>query len=510
MLVKTELKLLEQRILLFSVFFLSLCGIIYELVLGSLATYLLGNPVQQYSITIGFFLSSMGLGSYLSRFITKNMLKNFIAIEVVLGFAGGLSVLILSYLFSFSATYYLLHILFLVIIGALVGLEIPLIMRILKKYGALKDILSNVLSLDYIGGLAGSLLFPLLLFPFLGRMLTSLIIGAINIGVALVIIIRIDYENKRKTDIIIPIIIVLLLASLAALSERINTILQKRLYYDDIVYSKRSRFQEIVLTRNEDDFRLYLDGSLQFSSVDEYRYHEMLAMPPLALNGRVNKRVLVLGGGDGLAVREILKCRDASITLVELDPTMINLGRNNSSLRMLNGDSLNNSRVSVIIGDAYAYLIHNKKRYDVIIADFPDPHDETISKLYTVEFYTLIRRALAPRGVFVTQSTSPLFAREAFWCVHNTMKRVFRRVVPYHVYVPSFGDWGFNMAYDYDYEIAEIGETIPGLRYYSRDTFMQSQHFARDSETAVTEVNTFNKPVLYTYYLKGWKYYTEM
>ncbi len=508
---KNELKRLEQRILLFSVFFLSLCGIIYELVLGSLATYLLGNPVQQYSITIGFFLSSMGLGSYLSRFLTKNILKNFIMIEVALGFVGGLSVLILSYLFSFSATYYLLHIFFLVVIGTLVGLEIPIITRVLKKYGALKDILSNVLSLDYIGGLAGSLLFPLILFPFLGRMLSSIIIGVLNILVAIIIIIKIDYENKRKTDLLFPIIIFLLLIAMAASSDRINTILQKRLYYDDIVFSKRSYFQEIVLTRNDDDFRLYLDGSLQFSSVDEYRYHEMLVFPSLALHKSAAKRVLVLGGGDGLAVREILKCGDvANVTLVELDPSMIDLAKQNSSLRMLNGDSLRDPRVSVIVGDAYAYLIDNKKKFDIIIADFPDPHDETISKLYTVEFYMLLRRSLDRDGIFVTQSTSPLFAREAFWCIHNTMKKAFPSVTAYHVYVPSFGDWGFNMALEGSYEISTAGAAVPGLRYYSRETFGQSLHFPSDSAVSATDVNTFNKPVLYSYYLKGWKYYAEM
>jgi len=245
-----------------------MCGIIYELVLGSLATYLLGNPVQQYSITIGFFLSSMGIGSYLSRYLTRNILGNFIAIEAALGFVGGVSVIVLSYLFSFSPTYYALHVFFLIIIGTLVGLEIPLVTRILKRYGALKDILSNVLTLDFIGGLAGSLMFPLVIFPFLGRMLTSILVGAVNICVAIVIIIRLEYEGKRKTHLIAPAALLLFLALLTAVSGQIDNVLQERLYYDDIVFSRRSHFQEIVLTRNDNDFRLYLDGSLQFSSID--------------------------------------------------------------------------------------------------------------------------------------------------------------------------------------------------------------------------------------------------
>jgi spermidine synthase len=206
-----------------------------------------------------------------------------------------------------------------------------------------------------------------------------------------------------------------------------------------------------------------------------------------------------------------LKCKDVSaVTLVELDSAMIDLARKESSLRMLNANSLADSRVTTVIGDAYAFLIRNKARYDVIIADFPDPHDETISKLYTVEFYSLVRRTLARDGIFVTQSTSPLFAREAFWCVNKTMKKIFKNVVAYHVYIPSFGDWGFNMAVERDRDIGGMDGTYPGTQYYSRETFIQSLHFPPDCDRSDTEINTFNRPVLYSYYLKGWKYYTEM
>lgn len=506
---KRDLAPVEQRILLFSVFFLSMCGIIYELVLASLATYLLGNPVQQYSITIGFFLSSMGLGSYLSRYLTKDLLRNFVIIEVALGFTGGLSVLFLSYMFSFSATFYLLHVFFLILIGAMVGMEIPLMMRIMRKYGALKDILSNVLTLDYIGGLAGSLLFPLLLFPVLGRMISSILVGALNISVAVVIIARFDYEGRRRSDILLPVILLLLLAFMAASSDRINAILQKRLYYDDIVFTKRSQFQDIVMTRSDNDFRLYLDGSLQFSSVDEYRYHEMLVAPALLLNRSGDPGVLVLGGGDGLAVREVLKWPDTVVTLVELDPAILDLARKNSSLRMLNGDSLNNPRVTIVAGDAYRYLVEHRRQFGVIIADFPDPHDETIAKLYTKEFFSLIRRSLRKGGTFVTQSTSPYFAREAFWCVNATMKKVFGHVVPYHLYIPSFGDWGFNLAMDGHADFRGLEEIPMGLRHFNRGTFIQALHFPHDSSEMPVELNTFNRPVLYRYYLRGWKQYVE-
>ncbi len=502
---KTVLQKSEQGILLFSVFILSLCGIIYELVLGSLASYLLGNPVQQYSITIGVFLSSMGLGSFISRYIIKDLVKAFVRIEIVLGLVGGVSVVFLNYMFSFSASFYLLHVFFLVVIGTLVGLEIPLLTRIMKSYGTLKDIISNVLTLDYIGGLGGSLLFPLILFPYLGRFLTSIIIGIMNISVAAVVIIKIVDYSKKKIDLAYAVLSLLILLFLAVNSVWVTSILNKKMFYDDIVFSKRSRFQEIVLTRNGDDFRLYLDGSLQFSTTDEYRYHEMLVYPPVMICGNRNISVLVLGGGDGLAVRELLKFKNViHITLIELDEYMVNLAKNNSTLKYINHNSLADERVYVVTGDAYDYLIKNSLKYDLIIADFPDPHDETVSKLYTDSFYKIVKKSLKSDGVFVTQSTSPLFAREAFWCINNTLSEVFKTVIPYHVFIPTFGDWGFNIGTDRTLNSEEPGEA-GNSKFYTSETFKASMHFPPDSDKVTTEVNRFNKPLLYLYYLKGWK-----
>ncbi len=502
---KANLEKNEQRILLFSVFILSLCGIIYELVLGSLASYLLGNPVQQYSITIGVFLSSMGLGSYLSRYITKDLIKSFVRIEIVLGLVGGVSVVLLNYMFSFSASFYMLHVFFLVVIGTLVGLEIPLLTRILKSYGTLKDIISNVLTLDYMGGLGGSLLFPLILFPYMGRYLTSIFIGILNIAVGIIVIVKIVDYSRKKIDLSFAMLSLILLLFLAVNSDWVTAILHKKMFYDDIVFSKRSKYQEIVLTRSGDDFRLYLDGSLQFSTSDEYRYHEMLVYPPVMICGDRNISVLVLGGGDGLAVRELLKFKNIlHVTLIELDEYMVDLAKNNSTLKYINKNSLADGRVYVVTGDAYDYLTRNSLKYDVIIADFPDPHDETVSKLYTDSFFKIVKRSLKSNGVFVTQSASPLFAREAFWCINNTLSEVFKTVVPYHVFIPTFGDWGFNIGMDKDYKFEEMSE-IGDSKFFTKETFRASMHFPPDSDKVKTEVNRFNKPLLYLYYLKGWK-----
>lgn len=492
----------EQRLLLFSVFIVSLCGIVYELVLGSLASYLLGNPVMQYSITIGFFMVAMGGGSYLSRFFSGNLLRTFIYIEAALGLLGGISVTLLMYLFSFEASYYLLHIFFLLAIGVLVGLEIPLVTRIMRSYGALRDILARVLSLDYLGGLAGALLFPLVLFPYAGRYLTCLAMGCANIAVAMALVAKVKYPSRSGWDYLFPAGSIALLLVFAFSSEQMNGLLNKRLYFDDVVFSKRSKYQEIVLTRSGNDFRLYLDGSLQFSTYDEYRYHEMLVFPALFAARAENKEVLIMGGGDGLAVRDVLKdARVKKVVLVELDPAMLYLAKENSTFRRINADSLRDARVKVVGGDAFKYLVENRERYDVIIADFPDPHDEALSRLYSLEFYNIVKRVLRPGGVFVTQATSPFAARHAFWCIHRTVKEAFGSAIAYHAYVPTFGDWGFVMA------PAKIPEDAPmgGMRFYALETFKQAMHFPADSSEISTRINTFNRPVLYTYYLKGWK-----
>jgi len=356
-----------------------------------------------------------------------------------------------------------------------------------------------------MGGLGGSLLFPLILFPYMGRYLTSIFVGVINIAVAIIVIIKIVEYSRRKIDLTCALLSLLILIFLAVNSDWVSAILNKKMFYDDIVFSKRSKYQEIVLTRSGDDFRLYLDGSLQFSTSDEYRYHEMLIYPPVMICGNRNISVLVLGGGDGLAVRELLKFKNVlHVTLIELDEYMVDLAKNNSTLKAINNNSLSNERVYVVTGDAYDYLIRNSLKYDVIIADFPDPHDETVSKLYTDSFFKIAKRSLKGDGVFVTQSTSPLFAREAFWCINNTLGTVFKNVVPYHVFIPTFGDWGFNMGMDRDIKPDEI--IGPGnSKFFTGETFRASMHFPPDSDKVKTEINRFNKPLLYLYYLKGWK-----
>ena len=293
--------------LLFSVFVIASCGLIYELIAGTLASYLLGDSVTQFSTVIGTYLFAMGIGSYLSRFIGKGLVAKFIAIELMVGIIGGFSATALFLSFSYAKSLKPLLYFLVIAIGILVGLEIPLLLRILKDRLQFKDLVAQVLTFDYIGALAASLLFPILLAPRLGVVRTALLFGLMNALVAAGTAWLFRHQLSQLRHMLVQCFLaVALLGGGLIYAERLTALAESELYADEIIYAKSSPYQRIVITRWKDDVRLFLNNHLQFSSRDEYRYHEALVHPGLqSLNGA--RRALVLGGGDGLAVREILK-----------------------------------------------------------------------------------------------------------------------------------------------------------------------------------------------------------
>lgn len=215
-----------------------------------------------------------------------------------------------------------------------------------------------------------------------------------------------------------------------------------------ILYNGKSRIQSIALLEAK-DVRLYLDRQLQFSSLDERFYHEALVHPAMAMSPS-RSHVLILGGGDGLAVREVLKHKDVkSVDLVEMDPKMIQLAKK-KPISAINNRSLYDKRVKVHLKDARkffpAVLKPNAKKYNVMVVDFPDPSDKTVSKLYTTQFFRRIVKSLAPDGVVVIQSCSTEDTPRVYWSIYHTLKSIGMFTKSYYVYVPSFGDWGFHVA----------------------------------------------------------------
>ncbi len=491
--------------LLFSVFIVASCGLAYELIAGALASYLLGDSITQFSTVIGTYLFAMGVGSWLSRYIEKHLVARFIQVELLVGVLGGFSAAALFFLFAWSpAPFKLALYLAVVAIGVLVGLEIPLIMRILKRDLVFKDLVSQVLTFDYLGALAVSILFPVLLVPHLGLMRSGLLFGLLNVAVALWAcwLFRQQLQNTGWLRVQGGVSLLALLAAFAAAGE-LTSLAEAHLYADEIVHAENTPYQRIVVTRWKDDLCLHLNNNLQFSSRDEYRYHEALVHPGLATLPAAG-RVLVLGGGDGLALREILKYPQIeSVTLVDLDPAMTRLFASAPPLRKLNQDALHSPKVQVVNADGLQWLEENDDLFDFVVVDFPDPSNFAIGKLYSAAFYRLLEKHLAGGGLMVVQSTSPLYARQSFWCVVTTLESVGLVATPYHALVPSFGEWGFVLAGRRDYRPPQ-SYTVD-TRFLSPETTPALFLFPKDMARVEAEVNRLNNQVLVRYFEHEWR-----
>jgi spermidine synthase len=490
---------------LFSALVVATCGLVYELVAGTLASYLLGDSVTQFSTIIGAYLSAMGLGSWLSRYVRTAVLSVFIRVEILVGVVGGCSAALLFLAFSEISDFRVALYAVVGLIGILVGLEIPLLLRLLQDRLELRDLVARVLAADYLGGLLASLLFPLFLVPRLGLIRTCFLFGIINVAVAMLLIFKHPELRRSLAHQVGAAAALVLLVSGFAAAEELMALSEEGQYPGQALFAKSTAYQRIVVTRQADDIRLFLNGNLQFSSRDEYRYHEALVHPIMAAVEQP-RSVLVLGGGDGLAVRELLKYSSVqSITLVDLDPEMTQLFSRTAFLSQLNGRSLLSPKVHVINADAFVWLKEASGQFDAIIVDFPDPSNYSIGKLFSLTFYRRLSEVLAPNGWAVIQSTSPYVARQAFWCVERTLQAAGLQTAAYHVFVPSFGEWGFVAAGHAPYRLPNA---LPaGLRFLTLANLPEIFEFPLDMQRVPTEVNRLDNQVLVRYFEKEWGSY---
>ena len=502
----------EFLILIYSAFIAGLCSIIYELLIATTTSYFLGNSVLYFSLTIGIYMASMGLGSFISKFINNNLLQKFIIIELWLGTVGGLSVPILYFAFAFTDVFGFIYFKITFIIGLLIGLEIPLLTRLMERYSLLQFNIANVLAFDYLGAVIATVCFPLILLPLFGVYQSSLIFGIVNISLSFIILFNFPNKNTRSVLIlkIATCILLLLMGLTFVLSKNTLKYWDNNLYDDRVVLSQQTRYQKIVITRFKDDVRMFLDGNLQFSSVDEHRYHESLVHVPMALLNTPAKKVLLLGAGDGLAVRELLKYTDISnITLVDLDPEIIQIAKTNHYIRQINEDSLSSDRVQTVTADAFTFLVTNTEKYDLILGDLPDPNNATLARLYSKQFFRLVKNNLSTSGIFVTQATSPYFAKNAFWTIVKTLKAAdFETVLPYHVEVPSLGDWGFVLGTSQEIQ-PETSLLKVRTRFLETKGITNLFYFPKDLKTFESGVSTLDRPSVLNYYLKGWRHYAH-
>ncbi len=532
------------------------CGIILEYIQASLASMILGNAFEQWAMVIGLMMFWMGFGSLIQARISKERLVHaFIGIEIALALAGGYSPTLTYLSYGYTSHYSLVLYFFVSVIGILIGLEIPVIIRINNDFSKeLSTNLGNILSADYIGSLAGALVYVFILLRFFPITEAAFLTAGMNFFLALITFIY--FTRKQIIRRNIPLLVIMAATCVAVIfgymnNRRWQVTNEQSLYDDPIVYSKTSQYQHIVITHFKplDEVRLFLNGNLQLCSTDEARYHESLVHPAMAL-AQTRSRVLILGGGDGCALREVLKYPDVDqITLVDMDPAMTTLAATHPLLSRLNNHAFDNARVTTLPGpgissgefrqiyqassdrkrksadswhmadpqhvaevrvmnlDADKFLEQVKGFWDVVIVDMPDPSTPELTKLYSKQFYLKVRHRLAKNGIASVQSTSPYLAKESYLCIGRTLTAAGFSILPYHENVPSFGDWGWFLCTRQDWgkgvlkqRIAELEFTVP-TRFLTPEVFRRELVFGKGmNQSRHTEINTLLFPVLLSYY----------
>ena len=502
-----------------SIFATGLAGIVAEYVMATLATYLLGDPVKQWTLTISLMLFAMGVGSRFSRKIRGSLLDAFVAVELLLSVLCAscalITYLLAAYLESVALVLYGLAF----AIGFLIGLEMPLATRLNDQFEELRINVSSIMEKDYYGALLGGLIFAFFALPQLGLTYTPILLGAVNFAVAAALFVSYRRQIARKISLTAAFAAVpALLAGLVLVAEPITLFGEQGQYKDRIVYQEQSSYQKIVVTQWKEHFWLYLNGSEQFSSYDEERYHEPLVHPAMSLSVS-RQRVLILGGGDGLAAREVLKHPDAgSITLVDLDPAVTDLALNHPIFLRLNRDSLSDPRLRIINQDAHSYLRDSSQIFDVILIDLPDPKTVALARLYSREFYQTALKHLSRGGTLVTQATSPFFSKDAFLCILKTMRGAGIPSVALHNHIPTMGEWGWVLGFNAP-EVSDAAlrqrlseQTFQGFetRFLNQEAMLHMLHFGKGvlDRLDQVEVNQELNLALYNYYQRGeWDLY---
>ncbi|MEJ5927678.1 polyamine aminopropyltransferase [Corynebacterium sp. H128] len=485
-------------------------GLIYELALLTLSTSLNGGGVVETSLIVAGYVAALGAGALFAKPLLRWPGMSFLIVETALGIVGGISALVLYIVFAAVGQSVVVLVLATFLIGALVGMEVPLLMTLIQQ-GKLADarsvgsLLATLNFADYFGALVGGLVWPFILLPSLGMMRGTLAAGMVNLAAALfiaVVLLRSSLPARQLWSAVVGLVLALIvLVALLVRSDGIVTTARAVLYRDPVIHAEQSAYQDIVVTRRGQDRRLYLNGGLQYSSRDEYRYTESLVYPALTAE---TKSALIIGGGDGLAARELLRFGVPSITQVELDPAVVELA--NTVLLADNGGALQDPRVHVINEDAFTWLRAGGegKTYDAVIIDLPDPDNPTLARLYSEEFYMLARSALAPEGRMVVQASSAFTTPDVFWRVRSTLASAgCLKTIPYHTHVPTFGDWGFVLCGPEQMHL-ELPDA-QGLRYLTPEVLAAAAVFGLDNGPRELPPSTLDRPYIVDDLRRGYR-----
>ncbi|WP_341501886.1 polyamine aminopropyltransferase [Gallaecimonas sp. GXIMD4217] len=551
---ETQRRLFDDSLLIGIMAVLAACGLIYEYLLSHYAGRVLGTLESAIYAMIGLMIVSMGLGAFAARKVSHPY-RGFVWLELAIALVGASAVLVVAALIGFTqllptlvadtfalppdirpqgglfavlqkaASYgpYLAG----TLLGFLVGMEIPLIARVREDVHQrhLQHNAGTIYGADYIGAGVGAALWVLVMLR-LPISEAAAWTASLNLVAGLAFLWRF-WSQMRRPALLLGLHLGLagLVAAIGFRGPELNQQLSALLYQDKVVHQAQTPYQHLTFTERlsgngNAEYRFYLNGRLQFSSLDEHIYHRMLVHPAL-LAARAPKSVLIIGGGDGLGLREVLRWDIEEVTLIDLDEQLLALfqqpeqelpGRLGRAMARLNQGSLRDPRLTLMPGDAFIRideLAQAGRRFDAVIIDLPDPSHPDLNKLYSQQFYARLRNLLSGDGALVAQSTSPWFAQKAFISVAKTLAAAgFADVAQYHVNVPSFGEWGFSLAVPAGPGVKErLARPLPFEDdWLNRDillaAFAWPSYFYRDQ--AEVQVNWLGSHVLYQYHQQAW------
>ena len=537
------------------IFIMGGCGLAYEYTFSKFASDLLGNSVQQWAIVIGVMLFCMGMGAEIQRLVKpQQVLRVLVLSQIALALLGGFGPLCMLFSFAYEPYYFgLVYYGVVSLIGVLIGFEIPLISRLNENYSAdIRSNLARVLKMDYIGALAGAIMWIFVLPKFFTIHQIAYVLGFVSLLAVLLCLLCFRHQQHTTKGMYVGIAIAgAALGVGVSQTQGWSAKAEQRLFSDRVILAETTPYQHIVVTESlSGHVRCYINGHIQFSSYDEALYHENLVHPVMSLVPGA-ARVLILGGGDGLALREVLKYPEVEeVILVDLDPAMTKLASEHPLFIKLNAGSLKHANVVVkesraVQADGTQRLIEPHQRriqrrqvfeqgpeisvrnidaaafarepsglFDVIILDFPDPSAPELAKLYSQHFYGALKSKLSAEGCMVQQATSPDRAKEAFLCIGRTLNAAGFSTLPYHDHVPSFGEWGWWIARHEERvdvrplkeEILELDALISDTRYLSLERLKANLVFGKAGlDSIYTDITTIAHPAVLNHYLSGWR-----
>ena len=535
------------------------CGLVYEYLLSHYAGRILGAVEQAIYGIISVMMIFMGIGSFLARYI-KNPFAGFAWLEVLLAFIGASSVLLIGGIFAVAVlipqlladTFSLppdliprggliasgealarwMPYVVAALLGGLIGMEIPLIGEIRSQIYAdnSKNDLGAIYGIDYLGAGIGAIL-----WVFVMLSLDVSLAGALTASVNLLIGAVFFYLFKDKIPsapwlLIAHVVVALWVLQVFSYGTDWSAEMEDMLYRDTVVYRTNTRYQHLVITERITDptkptvLTFFINGRTQFASNDEHMYHSMLTYPALAASARQD-HILIIGGGDGLATRDVLRWNPTKVTLLDLDRDLVALFKTpllddagkvvNQRLMTANQNAFNDARVQTVFGDAFINmdaLIRAEQVFDVIIIDLPDPSHPDLNKLYSSRFYHKVFNVLAGDGAMVVQSTSPYHAKDTFISIGKTVKQAdFKHVQQYHHNVPSFGEWGFTIATKNGLSAQQRLHNLQRLKvddgWITKPLMLAAFEFGKNfyQDADEVQVNRLGSMVAYQYHHTDWK-----